>query len=87
MSPAARSGCGRCEPPHDRHRNRGPGPAADAGRELADLTDEVAAVCQRYGVPAWTEDDRERLEAALWRSIHPDLADSPADPYHDPDED
>ena len=56
-------------------------------RELADLTDEVAAVCQRYGVPAWTEDDRERLEAALWRFIHPDLAGSRADPYQDSDED
>ena len=50
-------------------------------RELADLTDEVAATCQRYGVPVWTEDDRDRLEAALWRFVHPDLADGPADPY------
>ena len=50
-------------------------------RELADLTDEVAATCQRYGVPVWTEDDRDRLEAALWRFIHPDLAGTPADPY------
>ena len=41
----------------------------------------------RYGVPAWSEEDRERLEATLWRFIHPDLAHSPADPYHDPDED
>ena len=56
-------------------------------RELAGLTDEVAAVCQRYGVPAWTEDDRERLQATLWQFIHPDLADSTADPYHDQDED
>ena len=56
-------------------------------REFTGLAGEVAATCQRYGVPAWTEDDRERLEAALWRFIHPDLADSPADPYHDPDED
>ena len=56
-------------------------------RELADLTDEVAATCQRFGVPAWSEEDRERLEATLWRFIHPDLAHSPADPYHDPDED
>ena len=57
------------------------------GREFTGLAGEVAAICGRYGVPAWTEDDRERLEAALWRFIHPDLAGSPADPYHEPDED
>ena len=68
-------------------RTEAPASPPMRARELADLTDEVAAVCQRYGVPAWTEDDRERLEAALWRFIHPDLVGSPADPYHDPDED
>ena len=57
------------------------------GREFGELTGDIAATCQRYGVPAWTEEDRERLEAALWRFIHPDLAHSPADPYHHPDED
>jgi len=57
------------------------------GREFTGLAGEVAAICGRYGVPAWTEDDRERLEAALWRFIHPDLAGSRADPYQDSDED
>ena len=55
-------------------------------RELTGLAAGVAAICGRYGIPAWTEDDRERLEAALWRFIHPDLAHSTADPYHHPDE-
>jgi hypothetical protein len=50
------------------------------------LADEVTATCQRYGVRAWSEYDRDRLAAALWRFIHPDLAHSPADPYTDPDE-
>ena len=57
------------------------------GREFAALAGEVAATCQRHGVPAWTEDDQQRLDAALWRFIHPDLADGPADPYYEPDED
>ena len=35
---------------------------------------------------AWSEDDRDRLAAALWRFIHPDLAHGPADPYTDPDD-
>ena len=52
-------------------------------REFGDLAGDVAAVCGRFGVPAWSEEDRERLEAALWRFIHPDLAHSPADPYRD----
>ena len=65
-------------------RDRAPGQPADAAPRFAGLADEVAATCQRYGVPAWTEDDRDRLEAALWRFIHPDLAHSPADPYHRP---
>ena len=56
-------------------------------REFAELAGEVAATCDRYGVRAWTEDDRDRLEAALWRFIHPDLAHGPADPYTDPDDD
>jgi hypothetical protein len=54
--------------------------------EFADLTDDAAGLCQRYGVPAWTEGDRDRLAAALWRFIHPDLAHGPADPYTDTDE-
>jgi hypothetical protein len=49
-------------------------------RDFAGLADEVAATCQRYGVRAWSEDDRERLDAALWRFIHPDLAHGRADP-------
>jgi hypothetical protein len=57
------------------------------GREFTDLADDIAATCGRYGVPSWSEEDRERLEAALWRFIHPDLAHSTADPYHHPDED
>ncbi len=55
-------------------------------REFAALADEVAATCQRYGVRAWSDDDRDRLAAALWRFIHPDLAHGPADPYTDPDD-
>ncbi len=56
-------------------------------REFASLAGEVTAACQRYGVRAWSEDDRDRLAAALWRFIHPDLAGTPADPYTDPDDD
>jgi hypothetical protein len=54
-------------------------------RDFAGLADEVAAACQRFGVRAWSEDDRDRLDAALWRFIHPDLAHGRADPYTDPD--
>jgi hypothetical protein len=70
-------------------------PAAEAGRpasapmrprDFADLADEVAVTCQRYGVRAWSEHDRDRLCAALWRFIHPDLAGTRADPYTDPDD-
>lgn len=56
-------------------------------RDFAELADEVAATCQRHGVRAWSEDDRDRLNAALWRFIHPDLARGPADPYTDPEDD
>lgn len=56
-------------------------------RDFAQLADEVAATCRRYGVTAWSEDDRHRLAAALWRFIHPDLAHGPADPYTNPDDD
>ena len=56
-------------------------------REFAQLADEVAVTCQRYGVRAWSEDDRDRLAAALWRFIHPELGGTPADPYTDPDDD
>lgn len=52
-------------------------------REFTDLADQVADACQGYGVPVWSEDDRDRLEAALWRFIHPDLAGTSADPYAD----
>ena len=55
-------------------------------RDFAELADEVAAACQRHGVRAWSEDDRDRLDAALWRFIHPDLAHGRADPYTDPDD-
>jgi hypothetical protein len=55
-------------------------------RDFAGLADEVAATCQRYGVRAWSDDDRHRLAAALWRFVHPDLAGTPADPYTDPDD-
>ena len=54
-------------------------------RELASLAGDVAAICLRYGVPAWSEDARERLEAALCRFIHPGLAGGPAGPCTDPD--
>jgi hypothetical protein len=55
-------------------------------RDFAELADDVAATCHRYGVTAWSEDDRERLDAALWRFIHPDLTHGPAGPYTDPDD-
>jgi DNA polymerase IIIc chi subunit len=55
-------------------------------RDFAGLADEVAAACQRFGVRAWSEDERERLDAALWRFVHPDLAHGQADPYTDPDD-
>jgi hypothetical protein len=55
-------------------------------REFGALAGDVAAACIRHGVPAWSEDDRGRLERALWRFIHPDLAGTPADPWADPDE-
>ena len=67
-------------------RTEAPASPPMRGREFGELAGDVAAACGRYGVPAWSEEDRERLEAALWRFIHPDLAHSPADPYHDPDE-
>jgi hypothetical protein len=35
------------------------------GREFAGLADDIAAACGRYGIPAWSEEDRDRLEAAL----------------------
>jgi hypothetical protein len=54
--------------------------------EFAQLADEVAATCKRYGVRVWSENDRDRLAAALWRFIHPDLAHGPTDPYTEPDE-
>ncbi len=54
-------------------------------RDFAALAEEVTAACQRHGVPAWSDDDRHQLGAALWRFIHPDLAHGPADPYTDPD--
>jgi hypothetical protein len=56
-------------------------------REFGELADAVADLCGRYGIPAWNETDREGLEAALWRFIHPDLAHSPADPYHEVEDD
>lgn len=55
-------------------------------RDFAELADEVAATCQGYGVRAWSEDERDRLAAALWRFIHPDLAHGRADPYANPDD-
>ena len=61
----------------------GPGRPPMRSREFGELADAVADVCVQYGVPAWKEEDRDCLEAALWRFIHPDLAHSPADPYHD----
>jgi hypothetical protein len=54
--------------------------------DFAQLADEVAAACQRHGVRTWSDYDRDRLDAALWRFIHPDLAHGPADPYTDPDD-
>jgi hypothetical protein len=56
-------------------------------REFDALAGEVAAICQRYGVDAWDPADVDRLDAALWRFIHPDLACTAADPWNDPDED
>jgi hypothetical protein len=54
--------------------------------ESGALADDVAAACGRHCVPAWSEDDRDRLEEALWRFTHPDLAGTPADPWASPDE-
>jgi hypothetical protein len=56
-------------------------------REFAALAGDVAGACIRHGVPAWSEDDRDRLERALWRFIHPDLAGTPADPWAGTDDD
>jgi hypothetical protein len=56
-------------------------------RDFGALADDMAAICDRHGVPAWAEDDRNRLEAALWRFIHPDLAGGPADPYRTTEDD
>jgi hypothetical protein len=56
-------------------------------REFGELAADVAAVLCRYGVPAWSENDRDELERTLWRFIHPDLAGTPADPFNDPDDD
>jgi hypothetical protein len=55
-------------------------------REFAALAGDVATACARHGVPAWSEDDRDRLEQALWQFIHPDLAGTRADPWAGPDE-
>ncbi len=54
-------------------------------QEFGALADDAAAACIRHGVPAWSQDDRDRPEEALWRFIHPDLARTPADPWADPD--
>ena len=86
-SPPAPSGSAPCGPPRDRHPAGAPASPPMRAREFGELAGAVAAACGRYGVPAWSEEDRERLEAALWRFIHPDLAHSPADPYHNPDDD
>jgi hypothetical protein len=51
------------------------------GREFTSLADEVADACQRHGVPVWSEDDRDRLNVALWRFVHPDLAHTSTDSY------
>jgi hypothetical protein len=56
-------------------------------RDFAGLADQVADLCERHGVRSRSEDDRDRLAAALWRFIHPDLAHGPADLYTDPGED
>ena len=55
-------------------------------REFDALAGEVAAVCRRYGVDAWDPGDVDRLDAALWRFIHPDLDGTAADPFDDPDD-
>lgn len=55
-------------------------------REFDALADKVAAICGQSGVPVWTDDDRDRLDQALWHFIHPDLAGTDADPWHDPDD-
>jgi len=55
-------------------------------REFGALADDVAAICQRHRVPVWSDEDRDRLDAALWRFIHPDLAGGPAGPDTGPDQ-
>ena len=49
-------------------RTEAPASPPMRSREFGELASDVAATCQRYGVPAWSEDARERLEAVLWRS-------------------
>ena len=56
-------------------------------RNFAELADEVAATCQRHGVRAWSEDDRDRLARRCGGSSTPTWPDGPADPYTDPDDD
>ncbi|WP_433474968.1 hypothetical protein ACQPZP_40875 [Spirillospora sp. CA-142024] len=56
-------------------------------REFHALADEVAAVCDRNGLSTWLNDDRERLDAALWEFAHPDLAGTSADPYRGAEDD
>jgi hypothetical protein len=53
-----------------------------ADRAFTAFVSEVAAVCDRHRIPAHLDRDAERLERALWEFIHPDLAGTDTDPYH-----
>ncbi|MCP2340176.1 hypothetical protein [Actinomadura rupiterrae] len=50
-------------------------------RAFQDLATEVAEVLNRHRVQVHLYSEWERLEAALWEFIHPDLACSDTNPY------
>ncbi|GAA1526491.1 hypothetical protein GCM10009678_04950 [Actinomadura kijaniata] len=52
-------------------------------RGFAELADQVAQVLEQHGVSVYHSWERQRLDQTLWEFIHPDLADSLANPYHD----
>ncbi|MCP2337893.1 hypothetical protein [Actinomadura rupiterrae] len=45
-------------------------------RAFERLAADVHQVLQLHGVAAYLDSDRERLNAALWDYIHPDLVDA-----------
>ncbi|WP_067812654.1 hypothetical protein [Actinomadura kijaniata] len=57
------------------------GPLPMRPNAFADLADQVAQVLDEHGIAVYFTDDRQALDQALWEFIHPDLADSAANPY------